>query len=213
MPAFNFPIGSVVKMVNYVTIPGQVAVITHKFQATNYAGGSSFSSSSFLSGFVGDYSTVLKPLLSTGATYYGSQLYLMNPIGAAPRPDSDKTGAGVGTLGAGLIPSQACGLIAWYTDLLGKHGQGRTYIPFPAPAGNDTNGTPTTGYMAALDDYASLVGNNVVLNDGTVTATFNLVLYAGGPATALLVDDGVPRDAWATQRRRGAFGRANSVNF
>lgn len=213
MPSFNFPIGSVIKANVYCTIAGQVSVSSHKYQMTSITGASLFNSAALLADLDSIFSTNYPPLLSDDALYYGLQLYLENPTGPAPRPDSSILLQGPGTAGAGLLPSQASGLISWYTATLGKSGQGRTYVPFPAPASNEADGTPTAAYIAALDTLAFSIRSPKVVVDAGITGTFEHVLYAGGIATPVLVIDSTQRNAWATQRRRGAYGRANANPF
>lgn len=213
MPTFHFPIGSVIRCNVYCTIAGQTSVGTHKYQMTSITGSSTFSSAALLAELDSIFSTNMPPLLSNNANYYGIQLYLDNPIGPAPRPDSSNLLAGPGTGGAGLLPSQAAGLISWYTATLGKSGQGRTYVPFPPPDANDADGTPTAAYITALDTLAFSIRAPKVIVDAGITGTFEHVLYAGGIATPVLVIDSTQRNAWATQRRRGAYGRANANPF
>jgi hypothetical protein len=213
MPAFSFPIGSIVRAVTYCSVPGQVSTNTHKFQLTSLTGAGAFNSVDFLASYDSALSLLYLPLLANGATYHGTQLYLMNPIGAAPRPDDITTNTAVGTGGASLMPTQASGLISFYTSLLGKTGQGRSYIPFPSATSNDTNGTPTAAYITDLDSLAFSLRAPQVIVAGGVSGTFELVVYKGGAAIPQFVIDTTQRDAWATQRRRGAFGKANKLPF
>lgn len=209
MPAFSFPVGTVLKAETVCTVPGQISVMVHKFQMTSLTGSTTFNSTDFLNQYDLDMFTNLGPLISNEATYYGTQVRVMNPIGPPPRPDNTVANTAPGTGGAGLMPTQASGLISWYTDLLGKQGQGRTYIPFPSPTQNATDGTPIAGYISMLGNLASYLRNNIVITVGGIAGTFEKVLYQGGIATPLFVDNATLRDAWATQRRRGAYGKAN----
>jgi len=211
MPAFSFPIGSVLKADTVCTVPGQISVMTHKWQMTSIVGGTTFNSSDFLTQYDADLAALMLPLLSAGASYYGTQISLMNPIGAGPRPDNTAINTAVGTGGAGLMPTQTCGLISWYTSTMGKVGQGRTYVPFPSPTQNQADGTPVAGYMSLLAALASYLRSTTTVAPGAVTAEFEKVLYSGGIAEPLFVDYATPRDAWATQRRRGSYGRVNKL--
>ena len=213
MASFNFPIGTILRVLNIFKSTNQIAQCTHKFQLTQLTGGSSFSSTAFLTQWSAEMLVKLPPILSNSAEYYGSMCYIMNPIGAAPRPDDTGALSQVGTGGAGLLPTQACGLTSWYTPLLGKHGQGRTYWPFPAPAHSEADGTPTAAYLTLLGDLTSFLTNTIAVVDGPVTGLFNHVIYHDPLAGPQFVDDGLERNAWATQRRRGAFGKANSPPF
>lgn len=213
MPNFTIPIGGIIKCVTYCRIPGQVSTNSHKWQLTSLSSGSLFNSTPVVLQYDATMQGLYSTLLSSNAEYYGTQMYLLNPLGLPPRPDSVNGNQAAGDGGAGLLPSQTSGLIKLVTATLGKIGQGRTYIPFPAPVKNEANGSPTTVYV---DDLVNLKNSltapfNVI--DGGITATFRPCLYRGGTDTPRFIDSGTAHDAWATQRRRGAFGRLNATPF
>jgi len=213
MPSFPIPIGGIVRAVTYCTKPGQVSTNTHKWQLVSLSSGSSFSSNQFTINYDLNMSGVYKAVLSNEAKYYGTQVYLMNPIGLPPRPDSINGNTDFGTAGAGLLPTQSSGLITLRSSTLGKIGAGRTYIPFPTPVDNETNGSPTVDYVSRLLDIGDFLKTNFLVVDGGVTATFRPCLYRGGTDTPRFIEERVARDAWATQRRRGDFGRLNANPF
>jgi len=213
MPAFLIPIGGIVRVVTYCKIPGQVSTNTHKWQLTTLTSGASFPSSPFITAMDAQLAGDYNPLLSNDAEYYGSQVYLLNPIGPPPRPDHVNVNNNPGTGGAGLLPSQSSGLISLYSTTLGKIGQGRTYIPFPAVGGNSADGTPTPTYVSDLNVLAATLKTNFAVVDGGITATFRPCLYRGGTDVPRFIESSNAQDAWATQRRRGAYGRLNKVPF
>jgi len=213
MPQFLIPIGGIVKVITYCTIPGQVSTNSHKWQLVSLSSGATFPSSPFILAMDSSLAGLYTGLISSNSEYYGSQLYLLNPIGLPPRPDHVNVNNNPGTGGAGLLPSQTSGLVSLYSSTLGKIGQGRTYIPFPPPGLNNADGTPEATYVTDLNALgAFLFANNIVI-DGGVTATFRPCLYRGGTDTPRFLESAVAHDAWATQRRRGAFGRLNKVPF
>jgi len=140
-------------------------------------------------------------------------LYLQNPVGLAPRPDTYNANQGVGTGGVGLMPTQASGLISFYTKTLGKQGQGRMYVPFASPDCLSVDGSPTVGYQTDLDNLGAFLSSDVVVGAGAVTGTFAPVMYQGGVAPTLFIDSFKSHNAFATQRKRGAFGKTNSLPF
>jgi len=213
MPAFQIPIGGIIRAVTYCIIPGQASTNTHKWQLTSLSSGSNFDSSAFLTFYDLAMQSVYLPLLSNDAQYYGTQMYLMNPIGPAPRPDSTNGNQAAGTAGAGLLPAQTSGLISFYTLTLGKTGQGRSYIPFPCPGDNGADGTPAAGYVTALADLAIFLKSQQTVINGGQTATFRPCLYRGGVDVPRFIETANNPDAWATQRRRGAYGRLNKAPF
>lgn len=213
MPSFSIPIGGIVKAITYCTIPGQVSVNSRMWQLTNLTSGQAFSSNMFTI----TYDTTMLPLyvslLSDAALYYGTQVYLQNPIGLPPRPDSDNANQSPGQGPGGLLPSQTAGLISLKTSTLGKIGQGRVYVPFPYNVANEVNGSPTVVYMENLSNLGTFLSQPFAVIDGGITATFRPCLYRGGTDTPRFIDQAVPHDAWATQRRRGAYGRLNANPF
>ena len=213
MPTFTIPIGGIVRAITYCTVPGQVSTNTRKYQLVSLSSGTTFPSGDFVLAYDADMVNLYPPLLSTGAQYYGVQAYLMNPIGLPPRPDHVNINATAGTFGAGLLPTQSSGLISLYSSTLGKIGQGRIYVPFGSPTALDANGTPTAAYGLGLTDLGAYSAANRVIIAGGITATFRPCLYQGGVDTPRFIETFKIHDAFATQRRRGSFGRANSLPF
>jgi len=211
--SYSIPIGGIVKHVVYCTIAGQASTNSRKWQLTNLSTGTSFPSNAILDSLDLNFSANVIPLLSSDATYYGSQLYLLNPLALPPRPEFTVTNQAAGTAGAGLLPGQTSGLVSLYSPTLGKIGQGRTYVPFPCPDDNAADGTPTAGYVARLADLGVFLKSDLVVVNGGQTATFKPCLYRGGTDTPRFFDTAVNHDAWATQRRRGSFGRLNKAPF
>jgi len=213
MPSYSIPIGGIVKCITYCKIPGQVSTNTHKWQLTNLSSGTSFSSNNLVLTYDAAMQALYLPLMSAEASYYGTQIYLLNPIGLPPRPDSNNANQDTGAGAGGLLPSQTSGLISLRSSTLGKQGQGRTYVPFPYADGNESDGSPTAAYIDKLVDLGVFLRSNFLVIDGAVTATFRPCLYRGGTDTPKFIEQSTAHDAWATQRRRGAFGRLNANPF
>lgn len=211
--AFNVVVGGVVRHVAYCTIPGQTSACKRDWQCVSITGASAIGSDDVLATLDGNVASHFKDCMSFRATYYGSQLYYQTPVGPRPRPSSTTVNQGIGSDAGDLLPTQSCGLIALYTDTLGKTGQGRVYTPFPAQDSIDSTGTPDALFLVDLDAFGIVLTSafNVVV--GAVTASFVPVLYVpGGPPPKPIIRYQV-RDAFATQRRRGAFGRLNANPF
>lgn len=213
MPQFLIPIGGIVRVVTYCRIPGQVSTNTRKWQLVSLSSGATFPSSPFISAMDASLAGLYTGMLSNSAEYYGSQMYLMNPVGPPPRPDSVNVNNNPGTGGADLLPSQASGLISLQSGTLGKTGAGRDYIPFPSPAHNDVDGTPKAAYVTDGNVLAGFLFTNNVVIDAGITATFRPCLYRGGVDVPRFIENGQCAKAWATQRRRGSYGRLNKVPF
>lgn len=116
-----------------------------------------------------------------------------------------------GAVVSGDLPRQTSGLITLRTLTIGRKGRGRMYVPFPPTTLSDVNGQPTAGYLTALTALRNVVGANVVLTDGVNVMTFQPCLYKRGALVGTPVTSAVNRLSWATQRRRGSFGRPNAL--
>lgn len=156
---------------------------------------------------------IIKDVLSEDAFYYGSQLYYQTPVGPRPRPAHTVSNQGTGNNASHALPSQDCGLVSLYTDILGKTGQGRIYTPFPPVDALETDGTVTVAFQGILDDVGAYMITPRVVTDGGITATFNACLYTPGGDPPKLFTSYIVRGAFATQRKRGAFGRLNQRPF
>lgn len=211
--AFNIVSGGVVRFVAYYTYPGQVATNKRDYQCILLTGGLVIGSDDVLAQLDSDWATQIKPLMTSDADYYGSQLYYQTPVGAPPRPSSTKASAGPGSDAGEALPLQTAGLVSLYTDTLGKTGQGRIYTPFPSIDSQGTDSTPDALFLADLANFRDYLIAPLVVTAGGVTATFVPVLYLPGGVPPKQIVSGIARDAWATQRRRGNFGRVNSNPF
>jgi len=214
MPDFQMPPGSVVRATTYFTAPGQIATTTRRWQLTTLTGASTASAQDFVDTYDQNLSLVFAPALSNGANYYGTQVYLENPIGLPPRPATTSANFQPGTGGAGLLPTQCAPVIAFYTATLGKKGQGRIYTPFPPTAAVEANNTLAPAYSLLIGAIANLLSAPMLVAPGPVSATYIPVMYQGGATPAYPIVSAATRDAFGTQRKRGSFGRANAApNF
>ncbi|MCJ7620358.1 MAG: hypothetical protein MUP64_09100, partial [Anaerolineae bacterium] len=95
----------------------------------------------------------------------------------------------------------------------GRRKGGRMYIPFPGEGDNDATSLPSAAYVARLATHAT-----GVLNTLTVGVTFTAIpvvqaiTYVGGVlilGATRTITEVRSSDRWATQRRRGSYGRKN----
>lgn len=157
----------------------------------------------------------LAPLLANAAKVLGTSIKLV------PNPDRlavsyDTTNSIDGSGGAVALPTQTAGLIRFTSPIMGKHGEGRNYLPFPPAAKSELHGVPTSAYKTELAAVASILGNGITVldvpgNPGTIVPTLRPT--PGVPPDPATITGHVTLGAWATQRRRGAFGRLNVSPF
>jgi hypothetical protein len=162
----------------------------------------------------------IKALISNTATYRGSQCQIVSrPPFRIPQPSV--VNAGVGTAGAIGMARQTAGLISWYTDFPGPSGRGRTYVPFPSTSDDAGLGLPTNGYITKLENFKdALVDLTNITGAGGTSATvaialahYSLPRTAEQVPTVTFLRSHISRGKWATQKRRGSYGRSNAVPF
>lgn len=156
-----------------------------------------------------------KPAMYNSAQYVGTDM--QNITGSPPYPAQVKTLAleGAGTGGAATMGAQVSGIYTTRTAMTGKKFRGRSYIPFPAAALSTTTAPPdmTAGYIVLLNAIIAIVTASTIVTVAGQVYTLNWVIchnpqFAGAKSLTLLTgaDIGV---GWATQKRRGDFGRTN----
>lgn len=209
-------IGTVFRLSNYAYMAGQIGVcsVAFKLDVAVGAGGD----------FMGDvclamynlYATQWKGALSDSAVSIGAKLSQLSP-GVKPLPGI-VTDGGAGTAGAGALPQQVSGIVKTNTTRSGNAFRGRFYVPFPYAASIDADFTPLAAYVTKINNLAAnwVTGMNV-----TPTATvyqfipviWHLKANKKGTTAANTFDPitgFLSEKAWATQRRRGDFGRINA---
>lgn len=156
-----------------------------------------------------------KTLLNANAHYRGVSLSRVFP---APRtkPVVRVVNDGPGVVAGDLLPSQVCGIISATTDFAGPKYRGRAYIPFPGEVDNLVGAVPTATYVASAQLLANKVFGQwlgIGLVAGVNDVTLDPVIFHRTGATSDLITGSKSKAAWATQRKRGAYGRLNPIPF
>lgn len=162
------------------------------------------------------FDTTLAPLykavLNDNASYRGivAQILRLTPTRILFADVFAVGNTGVGTAGAISLPTQTSGLVGFYSNLAGRKYRGRWYISFPASADDSGTGYPQASYLSRVSAIAAgILGISMISSGGRTAAgvpsLVNRTTYATTPITTYST-----RLNWATQRRRSAFGRANS---
>jgi hypothetical protein len=156
-----------------------------------------------------------KNIIPIPVTFYGVGARSMR---SSPRSIEvfDGTDRGPGLLGTTVMAKQVCGLIRKRTDLAGPGGRGHVYVPFPATGVTGGDGRPQAIYLTPLNALAVALQQTLIMTGAGGSATMVPCLYRRTPtplgtATIVTEMDGIP--LWATQRRRGDFGRTNALPF
>jgi hypothetical protein len=154
-----------------------------------------------------------KAVLANVATYNG--ITCSRVTGATPYEiyDSSTVSQGIGVAGAAAMSKQTAGLIGFYTNFAGRAFRGRQYVPFPASADDTGEGKPTIGagsYVARLGALALVLITPFVVVSGANTATLTPVIFHKGSSSMTPITAAAARLVWATQKRRGDFGKTNN---
>jgi hypothetical protein len=153
-----------------------------------------------------------KACMGVGASYRGVRLGRFSPT-PAPLPVQTSFDDGPGTVAGDLLPRQVSGVMTKRTALAGKRFRGRFYTAFPAEASNDVTGIPTAAYNTAHVNLSNKLDLTVTAGVAGNTNSMIPVVHSGIAAANTPVTIFDPRTKWATQRRRGSFGRPNVLPF
>jgi len=126
------------------------------------------------------------------------------------------TGATNGTGGAFVQATQVCGLISYQTDKARQSQRGRCYVAFPSQQLDSGGGSPDATYITRLGTLASDMIAGLSVSAGGRTATLVRVLLHGKDKNGnqivpfiTPITGSKQSELWATQKRRGNFGRTN----
>jgi hypothetical protein len=150
-------------------------------------------------------------LLGTDASYNGVQVML--PL-TAPLPATvfSTASAGGGVLTAPTMGRQLCGMVSLNTAFAGPRYRGRIYIPFVPALEDSAHGVPSNAYLALLIAFCGIIGSPITCVGGAGSVTLTPCLLHRSTAIVPRTTDVVgvgPRNKFATQRRRGSYGRPN----
>jgi len=148
-------------------------------------------------------------LLSAQAEYRGVGVQRINPI-----PPSTEVYANVqaqaGAVATDLLPRQTAGLLSKRTGIAGRKYRGRAYIPFPAEGHNEADGTPADAYLVALLALSDVLEVPMVVGTAPNDTTLQPIIWHRLSSTFDNITSVTTNDKWATQRRRGSYGRTNT---
>jgi hypothetical protein len=141
------------------------------------------------------------------------------------RPEPPSVGAvssasgRMGLVVGASLPLQVSGLISLKTDLATRRGRGRIYVPFPSASQSGTAGGASQAYVDNLVILKEMMIGDRGMIGGGADITWRPVIFGRRrdatidqpalPEIFVEVKSGTALGKWATQRRRGAYGRAN----
>jgi len=160
------------------------------------------------------WAALLKPWMSPTYSYRGVTAQRISPPASRTNPINSTSGQGAGSAAAGDLPAQLSGLLTLKSALVGRRGQGRAYVPFPATAmftgtGALVSAAGLTQLNAMVTALQAAFTPGAGGNTDTLTYCVNSKKY--GQAGSII--QALSHNVFATQRRRGAFGKVNAQPF
>lgn len=160
----------------------------------------------------GLWAPLYKPLMSNAARWRGLGVRRLNPNPTIEY--SAIANDGPGTSVTDPMSKVTCGIITKVTGFPGRGNRGRMYLSFPSEGLNDVDGTPTNAYVVALGVLSALIVlDQVVTGPVGSTATWRPVIRHRVSGTTLDITIAQSRKKWASQHRRGDYGRPNVLPF
>jgi len=207
-------VGNIYKHRVYCYFGDQVGINTRYFQVGAIAG-PAVSELAFIAVQDIIFAALYKPALTDGAEYIGSDI--QNITVGPPYPLQSGTSANQGNGTGGTLPmgAQVSGLISTRTAMSGPAFRGRSYIPFPSADSTDATAPafPNAAYSAQLQLIANAALGTVgyTIGGGTVSVTWVIYHYQPAALRALPtpITAAFPTGSYATQKRRGNYGRLN----
>lgn len=189
----------------------QVAVNTVRLRC-NVHSGTGATDQQLANAFDASINAEYKAVISGQAAYRGisAQRIFPTPRTAAAIAIGS---AGVGGVSGDLLPSQVSGIISLKTEFAGPKYRGRIYIPFPGEPSNSLAARPESAYVGALQTLADAIFTPFSIGSGGNTSDLVPVIFHRVSNTTTEVAQAIASTLWATQRRRGDFGRLNSLPF
>jgi len=194
------------KFAMYSTDLTQVALNIRHYRITGLTG--NVSDTDMAQIMDSNFSPIYGAVIPAAASWYGVQVQIITTL-PARLPVVEAGNQITGTFGGDLSPAQVSSLISLRTIITGRAGRGRVYVGFVPTTAIASNTNPTNTYLAALGGVANalMATINVVGALGNCAAV--PVLFHRATRTSLDLDSYIIRNRFATQRRRGRFGRIN----
>jgi len=114
-----------------------------------------------------------------------------------------------GLLASAVLPTQVSGIVTKLSAFAGRANRGRFYVPFPATQELDTDETPKAAYVTLIQALADTVITDHTIIGAGGTCQLSPQIVNRGLTHNVKVVANLARKRWATQRRRGDFGRPN----
>lgn len=207
-------VGDVFKVTFVNSCDGQLGLNVKQFQVISAAVPSA-DLQGLLNGISEEVAIKYTNLLPNVANYRGCMgVPVPNLLGVAATIST--TEAGPGTVAAAPLPLQVTGMVTLRTGLAGRANRGRIYVPFPTidTYDADADPSPLPAYVALLNTLGSFfVGPNTITSPENPAEEWEIEWGLGVGGAFRAFTSKVARAKYATQRRRGNYGRYNEMPF
>jgi len=156
------------------------------------------------------FQPLFQPLIANPVKLLGARVGIQLPVNNYAAGVATSTSVGSG--GANQVVLQQSGLVSFRSAVRGPAGRGRAYIPFPSTqALTAITGQPEAAYVSDLQVLANdmSASQNITAPSAGLNANISPVIFHRDFNTSTDIVTGIASDRWATQRRRGDFGRQN----
>jgi len=116
------------------------------------------------------------------------------------------------TVATGLfnpMSKQTAGIIHWRCTAPAPQNRGRMYVPFPPTSAADPSGSPNASYRGLLNALAGSIFGMTTISYGGNSISGDQTVYHSATHTDSLSFIGTASFRFATQKRRGDYGKAN----
>lgn len=202
-------VGDLMEVKFYCLQAEQVGINVRHYAVTAMAG-AGLTELQLAIGFATLLAPKYKQLIAEGARFEGVGVRKIRPLPVSMEAFS-ANGSGPGTVTGDTLPRQVTGLLSLRTNEAGPRRRGRVYVPFPGEFHNAANAIPSAAYTNLLSELGDALKANASITSGANTADLRPVIWSrvGGTSADLTVV--LARQKWATQRRRGSYGRPNAI--
>lgn len=160
------------------------------------------------------WAPLYKAILPSSVQFYGLGVRILSPNGNKSLEYTSSILRGNGTAGtANGEPKQAAPLITKKSDTPGPRGRGRIFLPFPPSGSSVGNGQVSGAYTASMVNIASAMLTVTTFGSGGNTSSLTPVVYSRKNGLTFDITSAIPSPRFATIKKRGDYGRKNSVPF
>jgi len=209
--ATNLALGDIIRVRIACYTANQQGINVVHFRVSNVAG-TAVTDAAVAAALNTVYAPRYKACLSEQARYRGVSVQRIKPL-PATFPQIVTSSDGVGTVTGDMMSTQTSGIISSQTNFAGAKYRGRVYIPFPGEDDNDVLGVPENAYVTNIDDLGDELFTSTIIGTAPNETTLVPGIYHRADQTFTDITNFVARQKWATQRRRGSYGKTNPTPF